>query len=228
MVSKKKMNIVLGGSIFTALAGFLAPAQATVIYQSIPDLTTAYVNDYCSQCSPSDPYGGVGESIGQQFSLVSSATANYLSFTVDNTYHWPGSVTVSIFNDASGNILGSSVYGQTFTSFVSDVPTLNATDVVTVNLGAVPLAAGAYDLFLTSDPSSGLGIPVYSGGAGNGIYIATGSTFPPVAGLGYAYFGADAGISLSAPGPVPGASLLSFGFFILAGVWTKARGIVAR
>jgi len=32
----------------------------------------------------------------------------------------------------------------------------------------------------------------------------------------------------SAPGPVPGAGLLSLVFLVLAGVWTKARGFLAR
>ena len=41
-------------------------------------------------------------------------------------------------------------------SFVSDVSTGNGTDIVTVNLGSVALAAGSYDLFLYSIPNLGI------------------------------------------------------------------------
>jgi len=33
---------------------------------------------------------------------------------------------------------------------------------------------------------------------------------------------------VAAPGPVPGAGLLSLAFLVIAGVWTKARGFLAR
>ncbi|MGA9600131.1 MAG: hypothetical protein WBS22_07755, partial [Methylocystis sp.] len=38
----------------------------------------------------------------------------------------------------------------------------------------------------------------------------------------------DIELEQAAPGPVPGAGLLSLVFIVLAGVWTKARGFLAR
>jgi hypothetical protein len=167
-----------------ALAGLwlASPAGAAVIYQSIPDLTIAPVtNAWCSQC------GGDGQSIGQAFSLGSTATAGSVSFTVQSDYFWPTSVTVGIYQDAGGSV-GTSLYNNTFTSFASDVPTANNTDVVTVSLtGGVSLAAGNYVIFLTNPGD--LGIPGYSGGAGNQI-VVQGSSSPLLTGDSYYYLSA--------------------------------------
>ena len=52
-------------------------------------------------------------------------------------------MTIGIYQDLGGTV-GSVVYENTFSSFVSDVPTPNSTDVVTVDVGNVALASGSY------------------------------------------------------------------------------------
>jgi hypothetical protein len=188
----------------------MSAANATVIYQSIPDLTVSPFFVLCSQCS------GDGQSIGQLFSLRAAATATSVSFAVDNTFV-PTSVTVGIYNDSGGTV-GSVVYNQTFSSFASDVPTGNKTDVVTVNIGAVSLPAGTFDLFLTNPVS--LAIPVYEGfGPGNQIIVALGESTSPLTGDSYSssFLGADSAVSItgSVSGGVPEPStwaLMGLGF----------------
>ena len=213
-----KAYLVLAASAAALTLTTAAPAGAAVLYQSIPDLTVApSLNAYCSQC------GGDGQSIGQVFSLGSAATANSLTFAVDSSYVWPTSVTVGIYNDAAGSV-GSNVYNQTFSSFASDVPTGNGTDLVTVNLGAVSLAPGTYDLFMTNPAD--LGIPAYSGGPGNQIFIPVGmSSSPLLTGDSYSNIsGSDSAISLSsAPGPVPGAGFAGLAALALAGLYARTR-----
>jgi hypothetical protein len=63
-----------------ALGTFAMPAGATVLYQSIPDLTVVPITDWCSTCSFETP----SSYIGQAFSLASSATASSISFDVYN------------------------------------------------------------------------------------------------------------------------------------------------
>jgi hypothetical protein len=156
-------SISLASSALALALAAASPASASVIYQSIPDLTVApSTNAWSSQC------GGDGQSIGQQFSLAAGATANSVSFAVQNDFAWPTSVTVGIYQD-DGGVVGSVVYNTTFSSFMSEVDTGNNTDVVTVDIGSVPLAAGSYLLFMTNP--SNLGIPGYSGGAGGQIGV---------------------------------------------------------
>ena len=137
MIVRMRVGILV--SILTTAVGLLmaAPASAEIIYQSIPDLTIAQVDNPCSQC------GGNGQSVGQQFSLATAATANTVTFVVYSSYVWPTSVTIGIYQDLGGTV-GSVVYENTFSSFVSDVPTPNSTDVVTVDVGNVALASGSY------------------------------------------------------------------------------------
>jgi hypothetical protein len=193
------MNIkfaVLGA----ALAGFsfAPPAGARVIYDSISDLTVApFFNSFCSQC------GGNGSSIGQALSFPYAVTFFTVSFTVQSSFAWPTPVTVGIYNDAAGTV-GTKVYNNTFSSFASDVPTVNNTDVVTVDLpaGGVSLAGGKYLIFFTNPDS--LGIPAYYGiGAGNMVYDANSSS-PLLSGDLYSSVsGYDAGVSITG---VPEAS----------------------
>ena len=183
-----------------ALAGFTfaSPADARVIYNSIPDLTVApFFNSFCSQC------GGNGSSIGQAIYFNEAVTLYTVSFTVQSSFAWPTPVTVGIYQDAGGAV-GTNVYNNTFSSFASDVPTVNDTDVVTVELpaGGVSLAGGHYLLFFTNPDS--LGIPAYYGlGGGHLIYDANSSS-PSLSGDIYSgVSGYDAGISITG---VPEAS----------------------
>ena len=205
------MRILSKLAALAAAAGSLAAsaANAGVIYQSIPDLTVSPAQLWCSQCA-SD-----GQNIGQLFTLASGAVANTLSFAVYNgAGYWPAAVTVDFFQDAGG-ILGANVYHQTFSSFASDVPTANGTDVVTVDLGSLTLAAGSYDLFMWNP--SNLGIPAYTGYGTTQIYEDGAGGTGPSPGDGYAFTTGGAyssGVSLSGAVPEPAAwafMLVGFG-----------------
>lgn len=210
------MNKILAAAV-GAGALCASAANATVIYQSIPDLTIApNVNGYCSQCASN------GQNIGQSFTLASAAVANTLAFAVTNYYFFPTPVTVDIFTDVGGMTLGVNLYHATFSTFVSDVDTGNATDVVTVNLGNVALAAGSYDLFLTNP--SNLGIPNFSGGIG-GIVNFTGSGVGPATGDRYSGgLGGASGVILSSGAvPEPAAWVLMVAGFGMVGTLARRR-----
>jgi hypothetical protein len=179
------MGAALAGSMFAAGA-----AQATVVYQSVPDLTVAPGPAWCSQC------GSDGQNVGQYFTLGASATVNTLTFVTTNWYNWPTSVTVSLFQDGGANTIGASLYQNTFSSFASDVLSGNGTDIVTVKLGTMLLAAGSYDLFIYSPGSFTFdGLP---GGPGNQIIQFVAAGVGPSVGDGYYFIGAntDSGISI--------------------------------
>ena len=102
------------------------------------------------------------------FSFGASATAKSISFVVSNDFVWPTSVTVGIYLDAGGTV-GANVYNQTFSTFVSDTATLNATDIISVNLGnGVALGSGNYIVFLTN--GLGLSVATFEGGSGASVY----------------------------------------------------------
>jgi hypothetical protein len=215
-------NVAAVGSFILAMAFGGASAGATVLYQSIPDLSAPRFDSFCSNC----PGLADQQSVGQIFSFGASATAKSLSFVVSNDYFvsnvsvWPTSVTVGIYvagtyQDGIGTV-GANVYSHTFSSFVSDAPKDN-TDVVSVNLGSgVTLGSGNYIVFLMNS-TTGLAIPVFDTGLGNGIYNYA-STFPDLTGNPYASLaGQDIGVLFSsdAVSAVPEPSswmMLLFGF----------------
>ncbi|HEY1452438.1 MAG TPA: PEP-CTERM sorting domain-containing protein [Roseiarcus sp.] len=206
-------------SILAAILGLVAtaPASAVVIFQSIPDLTVVPADDLCSQCSSN------GQSIGQQFSLATAAVANTATFAVDSAYVWPTSVTVGIYQDLSGSV-GSVVYEKTFSSFVSDVPTPNGTDLVTVDIGSVALAPGAYILFMTNPDS--LAIAVYGVASGSGGVVFTEGSTDPLTGDTYSHVEVyDAAVSISGVVPEPSTwamALLGFAGLGLTGYrWSR-------
>jgi len=196
-------NVAAVGSFILAMAFGGASAGATVLYQSIPDLSAPRVDSFCSNCPGGD---GDQQSIGQIFSFGATATAKSLSFVVSNDYFvsnvsvWPTSVTVGIYavgtyQDGVGTV-GANVYSHTFSSFVSDAPK-NNTDVVSVNLGSgITLGPGNYIVFLTNS-TTGLAIPVFDTGLGNGVYDYA-STFSNLTGNPYASLtGEDIGVLFS-------------------------------
>ena len=72
-------------------------------------------------------------------------------------------------------------------------------------------SSGSYNLYSTGSQYALIeNVPISNGLSGGGVPL-TSVTLTPV----------------GAPGPVPGAGLLSLGFFVLAGVKTKARAIAA-
>jgi hypothetical protein len=217
------MKSVFGASAAAFGLLMIAPVSAGVIYQSIPDLTVApEENAWCSECD-SD-----GNKIGQQFTLAAAATANSVALAVDSDYVWPTSITVGIYEDLSGKV-GSVVYQNTLSSFISDVPTGNGTDVVTVDIGSVALAPGAYILF-TWNPGS-LGIP--GNLASPGGQVRTGANQPsgiiPPGGI-YINFGDfDSAVSISGnnvPEPSTWAMLvLGFAGLGFAGYRSSRMGV---
>src|SRR5437867_2426095 len=101
---------------FTAVSMVACRAEASVVYQSIPDLTVAPFGSYgyCSQCF------GDGQQIGQVFSIADPATIGSATFATSSDFFWPSPVTVTVYQDLGGT-LGTQVYNQTFSTFASDV-----------------------------------------------------------------------------------------------------------
>ena len=205
------------GAFIIALALNATPGKATVLYQSIPDLSASRSDSLCSNC----PDIGPVQSIGQIFSFGASATAKSLSFVVSNDYVWPTSVTVGIYEDAGGAV-GANIYRQTFTTFASDVPTAGLTDVLSVNLGTgLTLGSGSYIVFLTN--SSGLGVATFGGGPGNAIYNYD-STFPDLTGNPYASLpGQDIGVLFSSTSAIPEPATWTMLLVGFAGIGFFAR-----
>ncbi|SIO46548.1 PEP-CTERM protein-sorting domain-containing protein [Bradyrhizobium erythrophlei] len=205
------MRLTIAVGTFILAIGFgSASVKATVLYQSIPDLSASRLGTFCSNC----PGLADQQSVGQIFSFGVSATATSLSFVVSNDYVWPTPVTVDIYQDAVGTV-GANVYRQTFTSYVSDTPTANFTDVVSVSLGSgVTLGPGSYIVFLTNS-TTGLAIATFDGLPGNAIYNYA-STFPDLTGNPYASLTEqDIGVLFSGVSAVPEAStwaMLLLGF----------------
>lgn len=184
-------------STFVAIISILALSFATprdasgsIIYQSIPDLSVAPVSSHCSTC------GSGTQQIGEQFSLGSSASIDSINFVVQSDFFWPTPVTISIYQDGPGAVLGTQLYAATFSSFASDLPASNGpikTDIVGVFTPDLDLGAGTYDIIF-SNPVN-LGIAVFLGGAGNEILLHD-SAFPPSVGNSYVH-PVDMGLILS-------------------------------
>ena len=114
----------------TAVSMAPGNAEASVVYQSIPDLAVAPFSSFCSQCS-----GSGGQQIGQFFSIGGPASIGSATFTVSNYFSGRHPVTLTVYQDLGGT-LGAQVYNQTFATFVSDVNIGNLTDIVRVNTSA--------------------------------------------------------------------------------------------
>jgi len=213
----KNLAARAAGALFAL--GIATGAGAGVIYQSIPDLSVAAGPAWCSQC------GSDGQNIGQSFTLSSAAVANTLSFVTDNWYSWPTSVTVDIFQDGGGNTLGANLYHQTFSTFLSDVNTGLGTDIVTVDLGSVGLAAGSYDLFIFNP--NDLTFPGFFGGSGLQIVQHGAGGTGPSTGNNYTSLGTDGGVRLdgtsSGAVPEPASWALMLGGFGLVGGAMRSR-----
>jgi hypothetical protein len=156
-----------------AFGALLAPAQAGIFYQSIPDMTVApSLPGVCSTCS-----GSSDQWVGEKFSLTSTETVASVSFTAGPQY-WPaGSVTLSFFKNFGyyfgSYLLGDQLYSQSFSApYASDQLLGTGPYLVSINLGGagLTLTPGDYLIFITNPVD--LGLPAYSNlGAGDGVYV---------------------------------------------------------
>jgi hypothetical protein len=220
------------------LVAFAMPAKATIIYQSIPDLTAnGNATIICSQCE------GDGQSAGQTVVLSSPSVAKSVTFSVvpyipgsgfiSGDWGWPVSVTIGIYQAGNG-VVGKEVFNSTFTAsqFISDTPTSNRTNLVTVDLGdGVSLAAGAYDVFLTNPTT--LALSTYANlGSGGLIWVGPGTSATLTGDTVFSYLPItstllDTGLSISSTSaiPLPTTSTMvitGFGALGLLG-WQKRR-----
>lgn len=206
------VKLILPGLFAAALAVAIAPAEAGVFYQSIPDLTVApnVAEGSCSTCISSG-----SQWTGEMFSLSSAETVRSIVFTAA-TATFPASVTLG-FYDVGGSMTVGAQVGANFTlstsSYETIAPGSQPTNIVTAVLGGggETLTAGTYLLFITNN--SNLALPEYLG-SGNGIFVREGA---PELAPGQTYTllgnGYDIGVALSNGVPeTPTWAMMAVGF----------------
>jgi len=230
------MKSVLFAAAAAAALACALPAGASVVYQSIPDLSaSAAIYTLCSSCAFLAPDH---QFAGQVFSLGSATTVRSLTLAINSGYN-ATPITVGIFQN-SGGVLANQVYSHDFAGFATDVTGYDGiffnenTDIVGLNLGDVALAAGNYVVMFSS--AFEFLLPAYDTGAGHGV-VDTGADYPLAPGdlLSVINFGAsnlDLGVTLSdtaigavtGPGvPEPAAWALMIGGFGLTGATLRRR-----
>lgn len=141
-----------------------APSAAATVYQSLPDLTVApVVAGYCSSCNSFLQFR-----IYDTFTLASAATINTVTFALDTSFNVGNSVNISFFN-LNGALPGTSIASFDFTpaqfTSVQNFPgDSRSRALVTVDIGALSLGAGSYDISFFNP--SGLSIPAYANPGG--------------------------------------------------------------
>ena len=142
-------------------------------------------------------------------------------------------MTIGIYQSGNG-VVGKLVFNSTFTAsqFVSDTPTSNRTNLVTVDLGGgVSLAADAYDVFLTNPTT--LALSTYANlGSGGLIWVEPSTSATLTGDTVFSYLPItstllDTGLSISGTSaiPLPATSTMvvtGFGALGLLG-WQKRR-----
>lgn len=153
---------ILAGLCASLLLGAAPAAQATTIFQSIADLTSAPdLNGFCSDC-----YGG-GHKVLQPFSPPADAVAKGVTFAVTSDFSYPTDITVEIYEgyptiDSLVQIFSRSYAPADFTGAFD---TAFNTSLVSVDLGpGVALSYGKTYSIAFFNPDS-LGVPGYVGGA---------------------------------------------------------------
>ena len=131
------------------------PAQADVLFESLPDLTVAPAqNAWCSSCSGS-------YRVYDTFTLNAASVIGTIEFAVQSNYNFPSALTVSI-HSVSGGLPGAALFSSTFAvGGYTYVNTAFNTSIVTVApAGGWSLAAGTYDVSFYSPAN--LGVPGYA------------------------------------------------------------------
>lgn len=132
-------------------------ANAATLYQSIPDLTAVPVQaSYCSSCNAFLPFR-----IYDTFDLASDATINSVTFAFDTRFSPGGSTNVGFFN-LNGALPGTAIANFTISAanyLLADTQ-VDFIKLATVDIGALALAAGSYDISFYNP--NGLGIPAYA------------------------------------------------------------------
>lgn len=151
----------LAAAIIASASG----GNAATLYQSLPDLTVApTVAGYCSSCNPFLQFR-----IYDTFTLAQDATVNRVTFALDTGFYAGNSVNLGFFNLA-GALPGTAIANYTFapSQFVSVAPIAafgqRSGALVTVDIGALALGAGSYDISFFNP--AGLSIPGYANPGG--------------------------------------------------------------
>jgi PEP-CTERM motif len=220
--------LIIVGSFATASVGIPPKATATIIYQSIPDLTVPPISGHCSECTDNGQRDN--QQIGQQFTLGQAEAIASVKFNVGNAYFWPSPVTVSVYQDGAGS-LGTQLYANTFSSFASDLTLGPGVDLVGVNTPGLDLGPGTYDILFTNPDHLALAVYFMPPQQGYEIIVDGDIHSPPLAGDIYAPLagiGTNIGIQLDSepvrpPRQVPEPTSLSLFAVALIGFGAARR-----
>jgi PEP-CTERM motif len=135
-----------------------AAHAGTLLFQSIPDLTVAPQDVWCSSC------GNVQARVFDTFTLSNNAAVTSLTFAVKST-SLPEPIDVSVWS-LNGNSPIAQLFHQTIApdDFISVINTAHDTSLVTVVVPHWSLAGGSYDISFFNEGS--LGVASYTGGSG--------------------------------------------------------------
>jgi len=146
------------------ILGFCPPARASVLFQSIPDLTVAPANFLCSDC-------GDGVEVFGTFTLTSTATITGIEFAVQQYFQNPVSISFFAYPSVVG-AFPNQLIGTLEPSTYSLVSEQNGTDLRNVVLpSSLTLDVGTYDI---SFVGSQFLVPTYASNSGSILTSAYG------------------------------------------------------
>jgi hypothetical protein len=195
-------------------------AQASTVFQSLPDLTVTPVQaGYCSSCNPFLQFR-----IYDTFTLAADTTIKGVTFAMDTRFYQGNSVDLGFFNlngALPGTAIADSVVQAANFSFADTA--VDFIKLVTVDITPVALAAGTYDISFFN--ANGLSIPAYAKTGGvlyqSGNFFQA-SQFYPDRSAAFSLDGTVAGGGAPEPG-VWAMMLVGLG---LAGVSLRSRRLV--